>query len=834
MGAGSVGSVAMRHRERGRGHLLQRLAAVAATLALAGHASITPVAAESDPIFAAALTTERTGIAQSAQAGMVQQVSFDIPAQSLASALTLFGRQSGLQIAADSELIAGLQTQGLQGRFTAEQGLRRLLAGTALGYRFTSAGAVTLERAVAEPESGPLRLGDITVTARRTEELVQDVPGSVFVLPSQELEKSNVQDLEDVGLLTPNLNVGETGDRANRNISIRGISSQLGTQATGPVVGVYVDEVLLNPTGSTIGIDPNLFDLERAEVLYGPQGTAFGRGTIGGAINYVTKKPTEDFEAELEGEVGSHPDGLVRGLVNGSLTGDRTLMARLVAFGQYDDGFIDTPLTGGSIDSHDYGARLGLRSQPTDRLTLDLTGSFDRTDYNESNLATVDSLEGNGGFELLINDDGENRIDRGLVTLRGAYDFDVGSLISNTSYLNVESTSELDTDASEIDFLFASIDRTDESIAQELRFESDVFPAPLLGETNFLLGVGTTWAETETKTAVFSGSAIGAVPPGTLVDEGKAQTKVFDAGVFGELRFRPIEKLELAVGGRFTYNEVETSEEGFGSVSESFVNFSPKGSILYEWTDNVSTYTLVSTGFKSGGFNTLGTGPLSGRAFDNETAINYEGGIKSRWLDDRLFVNIAGFALYYEDLQVGELVPISPTAIAGAIDNAASARSLGAEFEMVALPLTGLQLNLNYGYADARFIDYEDSPRGDLSDEPLPNAPRHTLSFVADYSYPLFDDFADAFIRSEYSFTSSVENVLATTSQKRDRFDVLNLRLGVRADRFDIEAFVENLLDEKYATGAIGSAAIRQAFGVSDVVEVGTRRRFGVRARVRF
>ena len=357
---------------------------------------------------------------------------------------------------------------------------------------------------------------------------------------------------------------------------------------SGTVVGVYLDEVLLNPTGSSAGIDPNLFDLERAEVLYGPQGTAFGRGTIGGALNYVTKKPTEDFQAELEGELGSHPDGMVRGILNGSLIGDRTLMARLVAFGRYDDGFIDTPLIGGSNDEQDYGARLSLRSQPSDRLTLDLAGSSDRSDSGPS-FATVDSLEGDGDLELRVNEENDQRIDRGLITFRGAYDFDSGTLISNTSYLGVETSFTGDADVSELDFGSGTIDGSNDSIAQEVRFEAEPFSVPLLGETSFLLGGIGTWAETSTELTTFSFG-----------------TEVFDAGAFGELRFRPVDKLELTVGGRFTYNEVEVSQTGFENASQSFTNFSPKGSILYDWTDSFSTYALISTGFKSGGFKSGG------------------------------------------------------------------------------------------------------------------------------------------------------------------------------------------------------------------------------------
>ncbi|MCG8354350.1 MAG: TonB-dependent receptor [Kiloniellales bacterium] len=794
--------------------------------ALAGASEPSSVTARNDPQGWSPNGLRFDRVLELAQADAVQ---IDIPAQPLSDALRALGRQTGLQFFASSELTQNLTAPAVAGRMSADEALSRLLAGSGLTYRYRDTSVVALERNRTVAESGPIRLDPVTVTARRTEELVQDVPGSVFVLGSEEIEKSNVEDLEDVALLTPNFNITETGDRQNIKISIRGISTLVNTSlASAPVVGVYLDEVLLNPTGSSNGIDPNLFDLERAEVLYGPQGTAFGRGTIGGAVNYVSKKPTEGFEAELEGELGSHPDGMVHGIVNGSLTSDRTLMARLVAVGRYDDGFIDTPIIGGSNDEQDYGGRLSLRSQPTDRLTLDLAGSFDRSENSGPSWATVDSLEGDGDLELRVNEEYDQRIDRGLVTFRGAYDFNAGTLIANTFYLDVETSNRADLDASEIDAGFFTVDTSDDSIGQEVRFESDTFPVPLLGDASFLLGVNGTWAESKTGYEFFTGGTALAI--NTL----GFGTEVFDAGAFGELRFRPIKKLELTAGGRFTYNEVEASQAGFEDVGQSFTNFSPKGSILYDWTDDLATYALISTGFKSGGFNTLGTGPLSGRAFDNETAINYEAGIKSSWFDKRLFVNASGFALFYDNLQVNEVVVLNPTTNALAIDNAASARSLGGELEVAALPMDGLQLNLSYGYADARFTDYEDAPNGDLSNETLPNAPRHTLSFIADYSHPVFDDFADAFIRTEYSYTSGVQDITSPFRTKFDPYDVLNLRLGLRADRFDIEAFVENVFDEKYATGEIGATALRASRGVSDVVEVGTTRRFGIRGRLRF
>ena len=770
-------------------------------------------------------------LAQSPAPSAGARLRFDIPGQPLRTALLAFGRQAGLQVTVDAATTAGKTAQAVAGSFTAEDALTRLLAGTGLTWRYLDARTVTLEPVAVRQDDGPMRLSPITVTARRTEELAQNVPGSVLALPAEEIEKSNIKNLEDVALRVPNLNIAEAGQRDSANISIRGISDVTGARASAPTVGVYIDEVMLNPTGDPNGIDPNLFDLERIEVAYGPQGTAFGRGAIGGAVNYVTKKPTADFESEIEAEVGSFPDGRLRGVLNGSLTGDSLLMARLVAFGRYSDGFIESRNIGGSNDEQDYGARLSLRSQPNDRLTLDLSGSFDRTDYRNPSIATIDSIEGDGDLKYLVDQDGDNRIDRSLVTFRGTYDFDSGTLISNTSFLAVETEAEIDLDNIQVDLLRGTSESEQTSIGQELRFEAEPFPIPLLGETALLLGTNATWAEEDFEALVVNGADSPA--PGTSSPILPSKEEVFDLGVFGELRFRPVDGLELSVGGRFSYTEVDLSQDTLEPKSAEFSAFTPKGSVLYEWTEGLSTYALISTGFKSGGFNALGAGAASGREFDNEEAINYEGGFKSRWFDDRLLVNVSGFALFYDDIQVASLPP--PPLTGRVVQNAASARSLGSELEIVALPAEGLLLNLGYGFADAQFTDFEDAPGGDATGERLPNAPRHTLSFVAEYAHPVLNDFADAYVRTEYSYTSSFSSQPDVGAEVFDDYDVLNLRLGLRADRFEIEAFAENLLNEKYVTGVTGGGLfIAPAFGVSAPVEVGTTRRFGVRARILF
>ena len=150
------------------------------------------------------------------------------------------------------------------------------------------------------------------------------------------------------------------------------------------------------------------------------------------------------------------------------------------------------------------------------------------------------------------------------------------------------------------------------------------------------------------------------------------------------------------------------------------------------------------------------------------------------------------------------------------------------------MPAEGWQLSVAYGFADAEFTDFEDAPGGDAAGEALPNAPRHTLSAVGEYALPVLNDVADAYVRAEYSYTSSFTSTPDVDAREFNSYDVLNIRLGLRADRFDIEAFVENAFDEKYATGATGGGFFARFFGVAEPVEVGTTRRFGIRGKVRF
>ncbi|MEM8988357.1 MAG: TonB-dependent receptor plug domain-containing protein, partial [Pseudomonadota bacterium] len=208
----------------------------------------------------------------------------------------------------------------------------------------------------------------IIVTAQKREQSLQDVPIAVTVFDEQAIEIQRIDELQDYALKTPNVGFIETGNRSRARLGIRGITNLGGDINT---AGIYVDEFNVAPSSSTRTFDINLFDIERIEVLRGPQGTFFGRNTLGGALNITTKKPSADvFSGDLVAEYGSFDHRMVKSSLNVPLGANAA--ARGAVFYQADDGFIDNiGPAGRGNDKEDLGARLALRFTPTDNWTID-------------------------------------------------------------------------------------------------------------------------------------------------------------------------------------------------------------------------------------------------------------------------------------------------------------------------------------------------------------------------------------------------------------------------------------------------------------------------------
>ncbi|MEM6906077.1 MAG: TonB-dependent receptor, partial [Pseudomonadota bacterium] len=406
-----------------------------------------------------------------------QTTDYQIPAGPLDLALNRYAAVSGVQVIYDSDLTAGLSSGGAAGALSEEDALSDVLAGSGLSYQFNGDGTVTISAAPPVGEdNGAFVTAPVVVTARRTEEVLQDVPASVFVLSGEDVERSNLRDTDDLSLLTPNVDFSGGDNPARIFFSIRGISDLNGA-STGPTNGFFQDGVLQNNSGIVINNNRRLVDVDRVEVIYGPQGTAFGRGTIGGAINVVTNKPSNEFEASLRTQFASNPDGFGEAMVNIPFTDD--LAVRAVVYGGLSDGFVDLPFgdTEDSIGSEEVGGRFSVRFTPTDRLTFDGSVQFDHTSVDSPTFAIESSVNNSNPAALNGTIDG---LDINRLNLRGevAYDFDFGTLRATSAYNDTEFTGGEDFDFSPPNNSLIIRDSTERVFSQELRFESEQFNLP--------------------------------------------------------------------------------------------------------------------------------------------------------------------------------------------------------------------------------------------------------------------------------------------------------------------------------------------------------------------
>ncbi|MEM6942251.1 MAG: TonB-dependent receptor, partial [Pseudomonadota bacterium] len=390
---------------------------------------------------------------------IAQVTSYAIPAGPLDEALNSFGAASGVQVAYDSGVAAGLSSGGATGALTTEEALSTIIAGTGLSFRFTSETTVVIESTVTNSVGGAVTLQPLVVTARRTEELLKDVPASVFVLDGEDVDRSNLTDFDDASLLTPNVDFSANDNPGRIFFAIRGISD-LNPVGTGPTIGFFQDGVLQNGTGSVINVNRRLVDVERVEVVYGPQGTAFGRGTIGGAVNIVTQKPTQEFEAVLRSEIGSFPDYTGEAVLNLPLTEDLAL--RAVAYGGLSDGFVDAPFSDAddSIGDENIGGRASLRYTPTDKLTLDASMEFDRTAV-EAPLFAIEESALDADPITLIGTFDDLATERLNIRGEAAYAFDIGLLRATTGYSRTTFIGDEDFDLSPPDNSITSRDSKD-------------------------------------------------------------------------------------------------------------------------------------------------------------------------------------------------------------------------------------------------------------------------------------------------------------------------------------------------------------------------------------
>lgn len=740
--------------------------------------------------------------------------------------------------------------------FSGVGGASRLFSKKPIALMVAATVTATPVNAETDKASDGLTLEEVVVTAQRREESIQEVPLSVTAFSAGTLQKLNVSEAKDFLSIAPNVSFSEDGQVGSRGvgISIRGVSSiALDAGANPSSIGYYVDDLNMGVT-SNGNVNPQLQDMERIEVLRGPQGTYFGRNALGGAINVTTKKPNENFY--VEGTLKAESFSTHGAQVIANLPASDTLMFRVVADYEESETAVENINPNGNDNDTEYSyLRTAVRWLPTDDVTLDF--SISHTDEDEGGDIAVGTgamdldtqsifsvgpfTDGVGfypGNDSKVNNDTkeENTNEVTIYNFRANIDFDGWALTSITGYVDSENTRVFDQDnvSSNLIERFNTGDAT--AFSQEVRFQSTgdnfidwtvgaYYADDEINNTN-LIALGTDVAYVDPVTGASTGPILPPVGAGFPINYNEQTYEAESLAFFGEAVFHLSEEWSLTVGGRYTRDEIKSqavNQLGFGSPvpdqfgDVDFTNFSPKFSLRFIPNEDLTVYFTASEGYKAGGVNT-GFGASPQVPFDNEELTSLELGFKSKLADGRIQLSGAIYDLTWDDLQVQTNRLTVPGDISSAEEktlNAAKASSRGVELEMLALLTEGLTWSVNFGYIDAKYDDFDlvALPGGNtanLSGLDLPKTPELTASTYIDYSTELTNGL-EGFVRFDMNYRSeakgNVESVAAAQLNLPDypyvigSYTVANLRFGVSSDNWRVNAYIENLFDREYYTG---------------------------------
>ncbi len=610
-------------------------------------------------------------------------------------------------------------------------------------------------------------IDNIVVTARRAEETQQSVPVALSIFSGDNLEQRGALDISALDQSTPNIfltssSVG-SGVKSAPIVFLRGIGQGDFIITTDPGVGIYLDGVYV---GRNLGALFDFVDVERVEVLRGPQGTLFGRNTIGGAISLISKKPSENFHGRISGEIGE--DNLYRTELMLNIPISDKIRTRLSGFLRHQDGYVDALQYDDLKLGEDnvWGLRGQIAIDLTERIAIDISADYSRRDetpaanvpinlgniqgetsgpapgsfgfaYNAAFSGDPGCLAPTGPFEnpncfgpvqlpgdpfatnsVYTDRDGNQIVPEQEMEVWGVHltvtaDLGFGELKSISAYRALDSSFFQDLDFSPfVIFHNNHPEFSQDQFSQEVQLLGSLFN----DRVDYVFGAYY-FREDGIEFIDLPGlPGLGAFPQSGRwqLIERDITNRSFAA--FGQVNVHITERLTLTAGLRYTDDKKNLTftqvlenigvTNGPSSGQQRAKEWTPMVTLAYQVTDNALLYTTFSQGFRSGGFpgRFLGALPDPLPFFDPEFVDSYEFGLKSDWFDSRLRVNIAGFITEYTDRQTAAVVPISgfPQTTT---DNLAGSRISGVELETVGLITDNFQIDLAVGYLNAKITD---------------------------------------------------------------------------------------------------------------------------------
>lgn len=642
---------------------------------------------------------------------------------------------------------------------------------------------------------------EIIVTAQRYEQRLQDVPLSVSVIGAQELQARASAEISELQYAVPGLSMYQYGV-GRQYMQLRGVSNTQGSTT----IGIYFDETPVTTDQQGDGISIRMVDMERVEVLRGPQATLYGQGSMGGTIRYIPAAPKLDaFGGAVDGEYSSTRHGASNykavGVVNLPLSTDKAAL-RLVGGYERVGGYVDNVATGeNNINRADiYTLRASLLARPTEALTLSLTGLYQNSKqvnqdfgFDYKSTATV-ATPSNDRYTLI----------QGKVS----YDLDFAELSTTANYIDRHSMTAYDVSPVFVPLLTAVLGLPPGFITQiplsgvvdykiwggEVRLVSQ-------GEGPLGWQVGATYRDLKQSGIVSTSTAPGSLPFAITSADSTSRNKSY--AVYGEVNYALTPQLSAIAGLRYfkERKSVDAISSSFGTTvhdngKASFDSVNPRFNLSYAFTPNSMLFVNVAKGFRSGGFNNTSAGggvftvPPS---YDPDKVWTYELGTKHQLLDNKLVLDASVYHSQWSKVQSYAFVPGSALSV---ITNSGHVKGWGVDLSATARPTRELTVTATYGWNNLKF----DEATGDkIVGDPVDGAVRTSYSAAIDYRPPLTDSVTGLF-RIDYQHAGvgefNARNFVPPQRTIRPSRDLVNLRVGVTLDTFELALFANNLFDE--------------------------------------
>jgi len=681
---------------------------------------------------------------------------------------------------------------------------------------FTAIGLVLSGETLAQSPNDEAALEEVLVTATRRAASIQDIPLAVTAISEKTLQEANITRLDEYLRLAPGVTYTQGGG-AGGNLQMRGVATSPRQAQTQAAVSQFIDEFAADDGAKSINTpDLGIFDINRIELLRGPQGTLFGSGSLSGAIRILTNQPElEQFEGALELSGGFIDDGgedySVSGMINIPVVEGRFAI-RAVGYFREDGGWIDQVTLGQDEynENESYGGRILATARLSERwdltagiyyqnreiqnqLTLlEPTPAVPDNTRSMTGLVVAGSELENTFYNLRVNYEGDNFNFLSVTTLRDNEFLtfsDLSAIFGNAFPIPYELNGESDSWIQEFRFTSTSDSALEWTVgAFYMDREREVpnaanSPFPLFGTTNIIFN-------------------------NTITD-------TLEYALYGELNYRFAEQWTATLGGRWYYTESEGSSETSGILNGFMTTFvegeqdedgiTPKFALAFDASDSVNIYASVSKGFRTGDWNVVSGGISNiSASFDSDSLWNYEVGLKSQFDDSRFTANLALFLIDWEDIQIAQR-SLDGFNFTG---NAGSAESIGLEVELNFAPTDQLELGASFSVTKAELTEdvttviQSDGTAGVRDGDRLPGSPEHTFAAYGRYSFELMG--RSGYARADFLYTGSAYTDFSPAAGvEYGSFSSLNLNIGYNiSDTINASLYVNNAFDSDDSTSA--------------------------------